>query len=372
MKMQSIRPISTLAFAGLVALGLTARATGQCEFIRGDITGEGTVDLNDGVRIIAYLFNFPEENTPSCYDVVDVNDNGIVEVSDYTYLATWFMDGGPAPKAPFPNPGVDPTPDTVTIPSAADPRFTFVIGESIGYASNTGLTIPLSISNEVPINGFQMVFEYNGDLLRIDEMLPDETALKDANAEYIIHEAVNRPGQAVAHYSALMDFATPMDYHTLPAGQNQLVGNIVVSISLIADPGEAPLHFLNEAKFPGDDPPAETPFVVNLVTVGSEAFRPQCQDGRVIIRKAFIRGDSNQDKRIDIADTVFMLSYIFMGGRPPTCEDAFDTNNDSRMDISDPIFLLNYLFMGGPQPSHPYPIPGVDPDLDTLGCTEGI
>jgi hypothetical protein len=371
MIMHAIRSIATLAFAGLVAFGLTGRASGQCEFIRGDIFHDGTdpstVDFNDGVRIISFLFNYPSEQFPQCYDRYDLNDNGIVEVGDYVYLMQYF-EGGPPPKAPYPNPGLDPTPGVVTIPSAPDPRFKFTIGESIGYASNTGLKIPLYISNSVPISGFQMVLEYNGSLLRIDEMLPDDTVLKDHNPDYVIHEAINKPGQTVAHYSALMDFVTPIDFHTLPAGQNQLVGNIVVSISLIADPGEAPLHFLESAQFPGTLPPDQVPLVVNLVTVGSDAFRPQTQDGRVVIRKAFIRGDSNQDKRIDIADTVFMLSYIFMGGRAPTCEDAFDSNNDSRLDISDPIFLLNYLFMGTAQPSHPYPIPGVDPDLDSLGC----
>jgi hypothetical protein len=67
-------------------------------------------------------------------------------------------------------------------------------------------------------------------------------------------------------------------------------------------------------------------------------------DGFIDIRKAFIRGDSNQDKGVDIADGIFILTYIFMGTEAPRCQDAADVNTDSKLDISDPIFLLQYLF----------------------------
>jgi hypothetical protein len=51
--------------------------------------------------------------------------------------------------------------------------------------------------------------------------------------------------------------------------------------------------------------------------------------------------------------------------------DGADANNDTRIDISDSIWLLNYLFKGGPQPSEPFPQAGVDPSDDgkgSLGC----
>ncbi|MGH2628387.1 MAG: dockerin type I repeat-containing protein, partial [Anaerolineales bacterium] len=360
--------IVTLA-AWLTLLGAGPPAHGQCVFTRGDVNGTGVVDLNDAVDILAFIFL--GETVPLCPEVADVNDNGIVELSDYTYMARWILDAGPPPPAPYPDKGVDPTPGT-TVPAEPDPRFTFKIGESIGFASNTGLKIPLFLSSEVELLAFQMVFEYDGSIVRIDEMLPDETALKEADAEYIIHQAFNRPGVTHGGYSALIDFATPISFRTLPAGQDQLVGNIVVSLSLIADPGETPLRFVDKVIFPDEDPPEKLVPVENLVMAAAGVFRPNFVDGKVIIRKAFIRGDSNQDKRTDISDAVHILDYIFKGGPPPKCFDASDTNNDSRLDISDPIFWLNYLFRGGPQPSSPFPVPGVDPDHDSLDCAQGL
>jgi hypothetical protein len=362
-------------FLGLVLVGSMAAGgwcrvlAADCTFIRGDVNNSGAVDLNDGVDILAYIFL--GVSIPPCYDAADVNDNGLVEMSDYLYMARWIFAGGPPPPAPYPTAGVDPTPGT-TVPADRDPRFTFSIGEAIGFASNTGLKIPIMVSNDVPIGGFQMVFQYDGNLLRIDEFLPDETALKEANAEYIIHQAFNRPGPSLGGYSALIDFATPIEFHTLPAGKDQLVGRMVVAISLIADPGETVIKFVDGVIFPSEKPPETLARVDNVVVLDSSVVRPLLTDGKVTIRKAFIRGDSNQDKRVDIADAVFTLGYIFKGTAPPKCMDAADTNNDSRIDISDAIFFLSYLFQGGPQPSSPFPIPGVDPDHDTLDCAEGI
>jgi hypothetical protein len=358
-----------LSLIGAVSWGTGASA--QCTFARGDINNSGVVDLNDGVDILGYLFIGGVVNQLPCYDAADINDNGLVELSDYVYMAHWFFGSGPQPPAPYPTPGTDPTPGT-TVPTAPDSRFTFKIGEAFGFASNTGLKIPLTVSNSVPIHGFQMVFRYDGTLIRIDEMLPDETALKEVNAEYIIHQAFNRPGPSLGGYSCLVDFATPIDFRTLPAGTDQLVGNIVVSVSLIADPGETILKFVDGVTFPADGPPEKLAPIHNLVVVDTQVFRPNLVDGKVTIRKAFIRGDSNQDKRVDIADVIYVLNYVFLGGSAPKCIDAADSNNDSRLDISDSIFFLDYLFKGGPQPSSPFPIPGVDPDHDTLGCDVGL
>jgi len=63
------------------------------------------------------------------------------------------------------------------------------------------------------------------------------------------------------------------------------------------------------------------------------------------------RGDANSDKRIDIADPIFLLNYIFAGARAPTCRPAANANGDSRLDISDAITVLGYLF------SNPTPLP---------------
>ena len=82
----------------------------------------------------------------------------------------------------------------------------------------------------------------------------------------------------------------------------------------------------------------------------------------------FERGFVSEDLKMDIADPIFLLSYLFSGGPAPFCMDAADMNDDGDLDIGDSIFFLNFLFMGGPQPPAPYTEPGFDPTPDDLDC----
>lgn len=85
-------------------------------------------------------------------------------------------------------------------------------------------------------------------------------------------------------------------------------------------------------------------------------------------RFEFIRGDANNDRKVNIADPIFILNYLFKSGEKPVCEDAADVNDDGKIDIADPIYLLNYLFKGGPEPKPPFPDAGVDSTPDELSC----
>ncbi|HIO66267.1 MAG TPA: hypothetical protein EYN40_06220 [Planctomycetes bacterium] len=82
----------------------------------------------------------------------------------------------------------------------------------------------------------------------------------------------------------------------------------------------------------------------------------------------FIRGDSNSDSSLDIADVMFSLEAIF-GSATSACQDAQDTNDDGSLDISDPLLTLLYLYAGGSQPPAPGITCGDDPTTDdALEC----
>ena len=68
----------------------------------------------------------------------------------------------------------------------------------------------------------------------------------------------------------------------------------------------------------------------------------------------FQPGDANADGALQLADTVFILSYLFAGGQAPTCFDAADANDDGTLDISDAMKVIMYLF--GSQPPPPAPV----------------
>lgn len=82
----------------------------------------------------------------------------------------------------------------------------------------------------------------------------------------------------------------------------------------------------------------------------------------------FIRGDPNADGDLNIADAVFVLSYLFGDGPAASCEDAADANDDGAVDIADAIASLDYLFGGGGDLPAPFRECGADPTPDALGC----
>ncbi|MBN1419434.1 MAG: DUF1565 domain-containing protein [Planctomycetes bacterium] len=59
----------------------------------------------------------------------------------------------------------------------------------------------------------------------------------------------------------------------------------------------------------------------------------------------FIRGDASDDGKIDIADPIRILAYLFAAA-PGGCLDAFDAGDDGSVGLADPVLLLNGLFAG--------------------------
>ena len=86
----------------------------------------------------------------------------------------------------------------------------------------------------------------------------------------------------------------------------------------------------------------------------------------------FTRGDANDDGTLNIADAIFLLTNLFVGGPAPVCLDAGDTNDDGFIDISDVITAINYIFVGGAAPPAPFPNCGIDPTADALDCAGSV
>jgi hypothetical protein len=85
----------------------------------------------------------------------------------------------------------------------------------------------------------------------------------------------------------------------------------------------------------------------------------------------FLRGDGNDDGRVDISDAVFTLLVLF-AFTPTDCADAADANDDGALGIADPVYLLTYLYAGGGTPPPPWREADTDPTDDELGCERGI
>jgi len=83
---------------------------------------------------------------------------------------------------------------------------------------------------------------------------------------------------------------------------------------------------------------------------------------RAAERKRFVRGDVTQDGRVDVSDAIFILDFLFRGGRTPGCLDSADVDDSAQpgasklpVNVNDPVVLLQWLFGGGPSPPAPSP-----------------
>jgi hypothetical protein len=65
---------------------------------------------------------------------------------------------------------------------------------------------------------------------------------------------------------------------------------------------------------------------------------------------AFLRGDATGDYKIDIADVVYLLNFLFKEGPAPNPPEAGDVNCSGFITLGDTVYLLNYLFKNGPPP----------------------
>lgn len=89
--------------------------------------------------------------------------------------------------------------------------------------------------------------------------------------------------------------------------------------------------------------------------------------GRVDADNPFLRGDTNQDSRVDLSDAQTLLSFLFIGKGDVVlaCKDAADANDDGALDITDSVRILDYLFIG--QAAPPAPGPSEDAGRDHWG-----
>lgn len=95
----------TLTFTASDGVATSNEATITIElatrpFLRGEVTGDGAVDIGDAIAILTYLFGGGP--APEPFDSGDVGADGAVDISDAIALLGYLFSGGPEPEAPFP------------------------------------------------------------------------------------------------------------------------------------------------------------------------------------------------------------------------------------------------------------------------------
>ncbi|MGQ9591896.1 MAG: Ig-like domain-containing protein [Planctomycetota bacterium] len=80
-------------------------------FVRGDADRTGTVNLSDAVFVLDHLFRGGAP--PECPDAADADDDGAVRLTDAVYILEHLFRSGSPPPPPYPEPGTDPTADSL-------------------------------------------------------------------------------------------------------------------------------------------------------------------------------------------------------------------------------------------------------------------
>ena len=83
----------------------------QALFIRGDCDGTGQLNLADPIVLLNVLFSGAVP--PACPKACDFDDSGLLNLADSVLNLQLLFQSGAPPPPPFPNPGVDPTADSL-------------------------------------------------------------------------------------------------------------------------------------------------------------------------------------------------------------------------------------------------------------------
>ncbi|KPK74619.1 MAG: hypothetical protein AMJ89_05835 [candidate division Zixibacteria bacterium SM23_73] len=53
---------------------------------------------------------------------------------------------------------------------------------------------------------------------------------------------------------------------------------------------------------------------------------------------------------MNVADVVYLVTYLFLDGPAPDPPASGDANDDCVVDIGDAVYLVTYVFLEGPEP----------------------
>ncbi|MEM7231548.1 MAG: CotH kinase family protein [Planctomycetota bacterium] len=252
-------------------------------------------------------------------------------------------------------------------PSSVEPRGEVTIGlRGVGYSPETEVFF-----NDLPSPVVTFVSER-----RIDAVLPYELAL-DGEPSITIAS----PGEERFTSKNLLSVRFPrpelesVTPQVIPASGGELLEirgrGFVSGLRVEFDGQRVPvLGVFDEGSSIRLQAPARPPGNARLSVINTRPGElPSTNVLEVEFRgfPAFVRGDTDQNQRVDLSDAVRVLRFLFRSG-DLDCRSTADTDDDGSITLSDAISILNYLFQGGEPPVAPFPSCGTDATQDELGC----
>ncbi|MEE2883350.1 MAG: hypothetical protein VYD70_06445 [Planctomycetota bacterium] len=221
------------------------------------------------------------------------------------------------------------------------------------------------------IQGFTFTVCYDCNLtIEEDSWQFNGSILDQVGIEYLATQVDDDPidGDGCELIVALLlDALPPFEGQTLPqtADLNEgrlLIGKMRVTVDDDAECNEEqPLVWCNDINGNGEV------LLYNNVVINFQSVQVYDRHDTfvyVVPEEIFQRGDCNSDDYVDLADPATMLGHQF-SGLPILCPDACDSNDDGILNMADSVYLLNWLFQFGPILPDPGPYEdGPDATID--------
>ena len=351
----------------LVLFFASSSAIDAQDFRRGDVDGDGVAaTMGDVAAFVA--FNFTNNFMP-CMDAADIDDDGVVQISDVLVLIMFAAGEMPA-ALPAPGHlvcGPDPTPDSIgcntydkcAVPLKLPPASDLLLGISSATA-NLGEQVSVAVT-------FDNLAGEPAHALSLG-VCSDDSALSLLGVELGSQFAEDEPGFFQVQTGPggwEVTLATTL-VACSPCALTGVGQEILVASYQVQSVGSLPLQFCTGVADP------VTPISVGVATLDIyyAVFAPTTSDGLIVSTLVtFLRGDANRDFSVDISDPVFVLEALFGGGDLPPCMDAADANDDGAVDVADAVMMLNILFAGVAPLAPGSSECGIDPTEDQLSCS---
>ena len=362
-------------------------------FIRGDINSNGQVTPVDATFLLRFLFL--GLGTITCDDAADVDDDGMLGLTDSIRILNYIFLDGAAPSAPFPAAGVDPTPDPIgcAVPTVTPPTLDLAYAmewdEDVEvFQGQEGIEIFLLATTTAPTECFSIAYEMDRGVVADvtvdfeDTVLPEVERMEfETSGLFNVVRTVIDADRELLQIGATFEKNTEMGFDVIPfaATQRALTAERLVRLELDiktdATLGDDVVILRPVAAV--DLPPGNRFFNEYCRTTagggggGVEAVNPKADPGdiKVIGGEEFLRGDVNGDEFMNITDVMFAPQWLFGTGPQPACLEAADVNGDADLDVSDSIFLALWLFGGGMPPAPPFnPELVCQSSITFLGC----
>ena len=244
--------------------------------------------------------------------------------------------------------------------AAQDTGYVVTIGDAIGLPGDE-VQMPLSVEiapGESPIVGLSFsILNPDQALIPVGIFLGDALAQMNGGNGPDFFSAQVHFGPAVVGFTCgvVFDFTTTV---ALGQGAHHLL-NLEWLISSSTTPGTTTsVEFCDCIGSP--------PIPSSLVSSPAVEIVPVLEGSTVIISDeiAFIRGDSNGDGSVNLADPITTLAFLFLNG-PGVCLDAMDVDGNGVVSLGDAITSMYYVNGVGPIPAAPFPGCG---SAEELGC----